>query len=297
MIRRIIGEAIDLRWSPGVNLWPVKLDPSQLDQLLTNLAANGRDAIGSRGGTLAIATSTATLDAGDCASRPGATPGDYAVLEVSDSGSGIDPSTLPSIFDPFFTTKATGRGTGLGLATVYGIVRQNGGFIDVESAVGAGTTFRIHLPRAASEGVPAEPPRDEAPPARGSETVLLVEDELANLALARKILESLGYRVLASHDPVEALRIAEREERPIDLLLTDVVMPGMDGRKLHDAVREKRPGLKCLYMSGYPADVIVHQGVLDEGLHYIQKPFTRAALAERLRRILGGAGGPAGPSA
>jgi CheY-like chemotaxis protein len=294
MIRRILGESIDLRWSPGPDVWPVKLDPAQLDQILTNLAANARDAIGAGGGTLAIATSTATLDARDCATRPGAVPGDYALLQISDSGGGIDPETLPSIFDPFFTTKGTGRGTGLGLATVYGIVRQNGGFIDVESALGSGTTFRIHLPRASAEPLPDAPERAPAAPERGTETVLLVEDELPNLALVRKILESLGYRVLSTHDPLEALRIAERTEESIDLLLTDVVMPGMDGRRLHTELEARRPGLKCLYMSGYPANVIVHRGVVDEGLNYIQKPFTRSDLGARLRRILASDGGGSG---
>jgi signal transduction histidine kinase/ActR/RegA family two-component response regulator len=291
MIRRLVGEATALRWTPGAGVWPVKLDPSQLDQLLTNLAANARDAMGGHGGTLAIETSSVTLDAAACAARPGAAPGDYAVLSISDTGSGIDPETLPSIFDPFFTTKGTGRGTGLGLATVYGIVRQNGGFIDVESAVGRGSTFRLFLPRARAEAKPppAEPAK-AAEPVRGSETVLLVEDELPNLALVRKIVESLGYRVLATHDPAEALRIAAGEAGPIDLLLTDVVMPGLDGKRLFEALRATRPGLRCLFMSGYPADVIVHRGVLDEGLNYLQKPFTRASLALKLREVLAARG-------
>jgi signal transduction histidine kinase len=285
MIRRLIGERIELRWDPGHPLWKVKIDPSQLDQLLTNLAANARDAIPGDG-TVTIATANETLAADACAARPGATPGDYAVLSVQDTGAGIDREKLPSIFEPFFTTKETGKGTGLGLATVYGIVKQNGGFIDVETAPGAGSTFRIYLPRAAERDASETAPQGEAAPTRGQgETVLLVEDEQANLALVKKMVESIGYRVLATHDPLEALRLAAAAPE-IHLLLTDVVMPRMDGKELHETLRRSRPGVKCLYMSGYPANVIVHQGVLDPGLSYLQKPFTRTALGEKIRQTL-----------
>jgi signal transduction histidine kinase len=286
MIRRLIGERIELRWSPGAGVWKVRIDPSQLDQLLTNLATNARDAI-SGAGTVAVGTANVSVDAAFAARVPGAVPGDYAVLTVGDTGSGIRPEDLPNIFEPFFTTKGTGKGTGLGLATVYGIVKQNGGFIDVESAPDRGSTFRLYLPRAKEEAAPSVEGVALTPaPRGGGETILVVEDELAKLQLVRKMLESIGYRVVATDDPAEALRIASREDGKIDLVVTDVVMPRMNGRELEEAIRRVRPDLRCLFMSGYPAQVMAREGVLEAGVDYLPKPFTRAALAEKVREIL-----------
>jgi signal transduction histidine kinase len=286
MIRRLIGERIELRWTPGSGTWPVRIDPAQLDQLLTNLATNARDAI-SGDGVVTISTANATVDAGWAATHPGASEGEYAVITVSDTGAGILPEDLPNIFEPFFTTKERGRGTGLGLATVHGIVQQNGGYIAVESAPGRGSTFRVHLPRAAADRrAPAEAAPEPSAPRGGGEMILLVEDEEAKLLLVRRMLVSLGYRVLAFSDPTEALRVAEAPDKPIDLLVTDVVMPKMDGQMLREAVARARPGLRSLFMSGYPSDVIARDGVLGEGIDYLQKPFSRAALGAKVREIL-----------
>jgi len=286
MIRRLIGERIELRWTPGVDTWKVRFDRSQLDQLLANLATNARDAIVGDG-TVTIATANATVDGPWCAAHPGATAGDYAVLTVADTGAGIRPEDLPNIFEPFFTTKEVGRGTGLGLATVYGIVRQSGGFVDVESEPGRGSTFRLYLPRARE--APADGAQGtlapSAPPG-GSETILVVEDELAELRLVQRMLESMGYRVIAHADPTEALRAVREAGGPLDLVITDVVMPRMDGRELRDALCGLRPALKCLFMSGYPANILARDGAPAERVDYLQKPFTREELGEKVRRIL-----------
>ncbi len=286
MIRRLIGEDIDLSWKPGAPLWKVKIDPSQLDQLAANLATNARDAI-SGVGRISIETTNATLDLQYCGEHPGAVPGEYAVLSVSDDGCGIERDKLGSIFDPFFTTKEQGKGTGLGLATVYGIVKQNGGYINVYSEPGQGTTFRIYLPRAIENETVASAEKATIAAIRGGgETILLVEDEEANLSLAKQMLESFGYRVLAAGSPDQAISMSNAEGNGYDLLLTDVVMPGMDGRKLSDTLAGNHPGLKTLFMSGYTANVIANRGVLDEGVHFIQKPFSRRELAARIRDIL-----------
>ena len=285
MMRRLIGEDIDLAWMPGASLWPVKMDPSQVDQILANLCVNARDAIGGVG-KVTIETENRCFDAAYCANHPGAVQGEYILLAVSDDGYGMDRETLQKIFEPFFTTKAEGQGTGLGLATVYGIVKQNEGFVNVYSEPGKGTTFRIYLPREASEAAedrvdaPVEPPRS-----RG-ETVLLVEDEVPILKLGKQMLQSLGYDVLTSNSPEDALDLAKRHEGRIDILVTDVVMPAMSGRDLSHRLVELYPALKTLYMSGYTANVIAHRGVLDEGVHFIAKPFSKIDLAFKLRGIL-----------
>jgi CheY-like chemotaxis protein len=208
------------------------------------------------------------------------------MLAVSDSGCGMNRETLAKIFDPFFTTTDVGRGTGLGLATVYGIVKQNGGFINVYSEPGGGTTFRIYLPRAAEDGAS----EDEEGPAEtlqgGTETILLVEDEPGILNLGRKILERLGYTVLAAETPAAALQKAGDHIGPIHLVMTDVVMPGMNGRELAERIGTMHPGIRCLYMSGYTANVIVHHGVLDPGVHFLQKPFSVDTLAAKVREVL-----------
>jgi len=289
MLRRLIGEDVHLVWQPGRQLWPVKIDPSQLDQLLANLCVNARDAIAGVG-TLRIATANTTVDAAACAAHPAASAGEFVQLAVSDDGCGMDGRTLELIFEPFFTTKPVGEGTGLGLATVYGIVQQNGGFVQVESEPGRGATFRIHLPRHRGEAAadPAARTAADAPQGRG-EVLLVVEDEPAILALTRTLLGDLGYVVLTATTGPEALRLADDHPGPLHLLLSDVVMPGLGGGKLAKRLRERHPELKVLFMSGYTADVIGVNGVLAEGVHFLQKPFSRRDLAQKVRESLDGA--------
>jgi two-component system, cell cycle sensor histidine kinase and response regulator CckA len=288
MLRRLIGANVRLTWDPGTDLWPVSLDPAQLDQVLTNLLVNARDAIGDVG-EITVETGTDVFDEAYCADHVGFVPGEYVQLVVSDTGSGMDRETVANVFEPFFSTKAPEKGSGLGLATVYGIVRQNDGFINVYSEPGEGSTFRIYLPRASEATIDVPVPVETGAsdvPVGGSETVLLVEDEAALLRLAERILARLGYRVLAAGSPDEALALAAGYEGTIDVLLTDVVMPGMNGRDLYRVLLETLPGLRCLVMSGYTADVIAHRGVLDEGVNFLQKPFSSRALAKALRETL-----------
>lgn len=286
MLRRLIGEDIDLAWLPGKEMWPVKMDPSQLDQILANLCVNARDAIAGVG-KVTIETHTVTLDAAYCADHAGYTPGQYAVLVVSDNGCGMDKEVLGKLFEPFFTTKALGKGTGLGLATVYGIARQNNGFVNVYSEPGYGSTFKVYLPRHTAEGeqLPAE--GQKAPVGGGHETILLVEDEPAILNMTRLMLEGLGYQVLAFATPGEAMRAAREYVGEIHLLMTDVVMPGMNGHELVKNISAVLPGVRCLFMSGYTGDVIARQGVLGQGIHFVQKPFSREELAGKVREALG----------
>ncbi len=286
MLRRLIGEDIDLSWQPGTNLWPVKMDPSQLDQILANLCVNARDAIGGVG-KITIETENASLNDAYCRSHTEARPGHFVVLAVSDDGRGMDAETMSQVFEPFFTTKPTGEGTGLGLATVYGIIKQNMGFVNVYSEPDEGTTFRIYMPRLAEAAVGDEERLAPAPCPRGSETVLLVEDEPAVRAIAQAFLKDLGYRVLEADCPATALGVAAAHPGTIDLLLTDVVMPGMNGRNLAERLTAVRPQLRVLYMSGYTANTIVHRGVLDQGVQFISKPFTLEELARKVREVLG----------
>ncbi len=286
MLRRLIGEDIDLRWRPAAAPCPTLLDPSQLDQILANLVLNARDAIAGVG-KVTIETSTVEFDEEYCVYHPGFLPGSYVMLAVSDDGAGMDRQTLAMIFEPFFTTKRPGEGTGLGLATVYGIVKQNQGFINVYSEVGEGSSFRIYLPRhAAAEIVPVAASIATQTPLAAPATVLLVEDEPSLLLLAARQLEKIGQRVLAAGSPQAALELAQAHEGPIDLLLTDVVMPQMSGQELWRQLAVMRPELKCLFMSGYTANVIAHRGVLDAGVHFLQKPFTVQELDAKLREAL-----------
>ncbi len=287
MLSRLIGEHIDLKWSPGQDLWRIRIDPSQVDQILANLTVNARDAI-EKNGLIVIETSNIVCDEAYCSIHPECDPGEYVLLMVSDNGFGISEEIRDRIFDPFFTTKKEGQGTGLGLATVYGIVRQNNGHINVASKPGIGTTFRIFLPRSPSDTneTPDEGNGHRNMP-RGTETILIVEDEDAVLKLSRNMLERLGYRVLTANKTEEAIRIAREYEHPIDLLLTDVVMPDLNGKELSEKIMSIKPGLKCLYMSGYTADVIARQGVLEHGVHLIQKPFSLSSLAVKVRATLG----------
>ena len=285
MLRRLIGENIELVWTPRAGLWPIRMDPSQIDQILANLCVNARDAIDGVG-TVHIATENVHVDELQLARHEEFLPGDYVVLLVSDTGGGMDKETQARIFEPFFTTKAVGKGTGLGLATVFGIVRQNHGHIGVYSEPGQGTTFRIHLPRYLGADAAQLVEGPATPAARGCETVLLVEDDAAILNMSGRMLRGLGYTVLAAATPEAALRMAEEHAGEIHLLMTDVVMPGMNGRELAEQLKARRPNLKSLFMSGFTADVISIHGVLDEGVQFIQKPFSMEDLAAKLREAL-----------
>jgi len=285
MFSRLIGEDIDLAWRPGKLLWPVKMDPSQLDQIVANLCVNARDAIEGVG-KVTIETRNVTLDENYCADRPGFEPGDYVMLAVSDDGSGMDKEVLQYLFDPFFTTKELGKGTGLGLATVYGIVKQNEGYINVSSEPGKGTTFKIYIPRHREQPAAATKESGTTPPIGGTETVLLVEDEPTLLKMGKAMLETLGYQVLAAGSPSEAVRLVRGGGQRIDLLVTDVVMPEMNGRELAARVGGLCPGIKTLFMSGYTADVIAHHGVLASGVSFIHKPFTIKDLSIKIKEAL-----------
>ena len=282
MLRRLIGEDLALATELAPDLGSVRVDPGQVEQVLVNLAVNARDAMPD-GGRLTIRTANVDVaESGELAT------GRYVLVEVSDTGIGMDAPTLARAFEPFFTTKERGKGTGLGLASAYGIVRQSGGQITVSSTPGAGTTFRIHLPRV---DAPVDTARATSPvtaPAAGTETVLVAEDEQIVRVLIRKVLEQAGYTVLLAGGGAEALQVAERHAGPIHLLVTDVVMPGMSGRELARRVVERWPATKVLYMSGYADDAVERHGVLDPGTAFMQKPFTPSALARRVRDVLGG---------
>lgn len=287
MLNRLIGEHIALTWKPGEALGKVSMDPAQVDQILANLIVNARDAI-SDVGNVTIETVNAEIDSGYCQQHPDAAPGRYIMLAVSDTGHGMDEAILERIFEPFFSTKEQGLGTGLGLATVYGIVKQNNGFVNAYSEPGCGTTIKIYLPRQ-PDGEDKMNSGDESggkSMPSGTETVLLVEDEEALLALGKRVLERLGYTILPTTSPGEAIRLAETYPGHIDLLLTDVVMPEMNGRDLWVRVNSLRANMKVLFMSGYTADAIAHHGVLEEGVMFIQKPYTAVTLATKLRQVL-----------
>lgn len=285
MLRRLIGEEIDLVWMPAANLWSVKIDPGQIDQILANLCVNARDAIAGVG-KVTIETGNAAFDNTYRAQHADFVPGEYVCLAVSDDGCGMEKEIVEKIFEPFFTTKGVGEGTGLGLAMVYGIVKQNSGFINVYSEPGKGTAIKIYLPRLVGEAVEARAEEVLEPPKSRGETVLLVEDEPTILDIGKRMLEKLGYRVLTAGAPAEALRLAGEHAGRIDLLMTDVVMPQMNGRELANQATAIRPEIKCLFMSGYTANAIAHHGVLDADVEFIQKPFTWNDLAVRVREVL-----------
>jgi two-component system, cell cycle sensor histidine kinase and response regulator CckA len=285
MLRRLIGEDIHLAWLPGMNLWPIKMDPSQIDQILANLSVNARDAIVGVG-KVTIETENVSFDEAYCADHAGFVPGEYVMLVLSDNGCGMDKEVLGKLFEPYFTTKGVGKGTGLGLATVYGIVKQNNGFINVYSEPDQGTTIRIYLPRHEGKAKQEQIEVLKEPVVRGQETVLVVEDEPALLDLSKIMLEMQGYRVLTAGTPGEAIRLAEEHAGEIHLLMTDVVMPEMNGRDLAKKMLSLYPNLKRLFMSGYTANVIAHHGVLDEGVYFLQKPFSRKDLVAKVRAAL-----------
>jgi len=285
MLRRLIGEDIDLAWLPGANIRQVRMDPSQIDQILANLCVNARDAI-TDVGKITIETGNTTFDSACFATHSGFVAGDFVLLAVSDDGCGMDQETISKMFEPFFSTKDVGKGTGLGLATVYGIVKQNDGFINVYSEPDQGTTFRIYLPRYRGEADNPEKKTADKIDMDGNETILLVEDEPSILRMTRIMLERMGYTILAAGTPGEAIALAREHAGEIHMLMTDVVMPEMNGRDLAKNLLSLYPDLKRLFMSGYTANVIAHHGVLDEGVQFIHKPFSKQDLAIKVRKVL-----------
>jgi signal transduction histidine kinase/CheY-like chemotaxis protein len=285
MLERLIGEDIELRTALTQNLGRVMADPGQIGQVLMNLAVNSRDAM-SRGGTLTIETANVELDEGFARDHLYLAPGAYVMLAVSDTGDGMDRKTQQRIFEPFFTTKERGKGTGLGLSTVYGVVKQSGGSIWVYSELGRGTTFKIYLPRVDELASPTPPTMEPEQRLEGTEVILIVEDAAPVRSLIRSTLQSHGYTVLEAGGSNEALAILQRDVKPIDLVLTDIVMPGLSGRGLAEAVKVVQPGMRILYMSGHTDDAVLRHGVLDGGSHFIQKPFRPVDLLRKIRHIL-----------
>ncbi len=284
MLKRLIGEDIELAAVPGLELGRVKADQGHIEQVILNLAVNARDAM-PQGGKLTITTGNADMDDVFVRQHPGAVPGPYVMLSVSDTGCGMDAETQAHMFEPFYTTKGEGKGTGLGLATVYGMVKQSGGYISVYSELGQGTSFKIYLPRT-DESVTPVPGNDDKQTRYGWETILLVEDALPVRELARELLESNGYTVLEAANAADAIRIAERYQDTIHLLFSDVVMPGIGGKKLAGHIVAIHPEIRVLYMSGYTDETIVHHGVLDSGVALLEKPFTRDSLTRKVREVL-----------
>ncbi len=285
MLRKLIGENISLIWKPGTRESQVKIDPAQVDQILTNLCVNARDAIAGIG-RIIIETKEVTLQEDDCVDRPGLAPGKFIILTISDNGAGMDKDTLANVFEPFYTTKAADKGTGLGLATVYGIVKQNNGFINVYSEPGEGTTIKIYLPQTSAGEKQHTPERQPKRLHGKGETILLVDDEPALVAFGRKVLEKYGYYVLTAESPGEALDLMRENRQGIDLLITDVIMPQMHGRDLAEQLQQSIPELKTLYMSGYTDSVIAERGIIDEYVNFIQKPIAVDELVTRVRSIL-----------
>jgi two-component system sensor histidine kinase EvgS len=286
LLRRLIGENIQLAWLPGANLGSIKIDRSQIDQIMVNLCVNARDAIVNTG-HVSIETANVTLDDAFCAVHAGSVPGEYVQLTVCDDGCGMKADVIKHIFEPFFTTKGVGKGTGLGLATVYGIIKQNNGYISVSSEAGKGTTFKIYLSRSVEKT--AETPADDKPelPRGRGETVLLVEDDETVRTVCDLKLKSIGYNVLVAKTPDEAIAMVTQHNQTIHLLLTDVVMPGMDGWQLARQIAKTAPEIKILLMSGHMTDANGRNNVLAEGGAFIAKPFSRSELACKVRDVLG----------
>lgn len=286
MLRRLLTQNVQLQICRARELWSVRADPGHVEQVIMNLVVNARDAM-PNGGTLSIETTNVVLDAAHCTARPGLKPGRHVRLAVSDTGHGMDPATLERIFEPFFTTKSDAGGTGLGLATVYGIIQQAGGHIAVYSEPGQGTTFRIDLPAA---DLPADEPESvtDTPRAKltGTETVLLCEDDSAVRTLAAHVLREAGYTVIATGRGAEALEQAQACSGALDLLITDAIMPDMNGRRLSERVTSLRPEVRTLFISGYTPNVILHHGVLDADVEFLEKPFSRGDLLSRVRKVL-----------
>jgi two-component system, cell cycle sensor histidine kinase and response regulator CckA len=286
LLRRLIGEDIELTTVLDPELGRVKADQGQLEQVVMNLAVNARDAM-PQGGKLLISVQNSVLDQDYVRRYPyPVQPGPYVLLTVTDTGTGMDAETKARAFEPFFTTKEKGKGTGLGLSTVYGVVKQSGGYIDIDSTPGAGTTFKIYLPRVREEVAPERRPREAAAPRSGSETILVAEDETSLRTLTCATLEQSGYKVLQAKDGVEALEASRKHAGTIDLLLTDIVMPGMGGRALGEELLRERPEIRIVYMSGYTGQAVGSQGPVEPGSFYLHKPFTREALTNKIREAL-----------
>ncbi|MBN1512571.1 MAG: PAS domain S-box protein [Phycisphaerae bacterium] len=286
MLRRLLSENILFDVVRRPKLHPVRVDPGQIEQVVLNLVVNARDAMPD-GGTLTVETRNVLLDEAYANSYAEARPGPHVMLSVSDTGCGMDASVIDRVFEPFFTTKEVGEGTGLGLATVYGIVRQAGGHVTVYSEVERGSTFRVYLPAVADAVSETPAGRMEADVPGGTETIMVCEDDEAVRHLTERLLSSAGYTVVAARNGTHAEEVFNRRQEPIHLLVTDVIMPDMDGRKLADRLMERRPGLKVLFVSGYTSDIIAHHGVLDEGVEFLEKPFSRQCLLQRVRDLLG----------
>jgi CheY-like chemotaxis protein len=287
MLQKLIGEDIDLVFMGGRDLGKVSADRGQIEQIAMNLAVNARDAM-PKGGKLTVETKNVDLDEDYAKSHIDVKPGPHVMLAMTDSGCGMDEKTRSKLFDPFYTTKEPGKGTGLGLSTVYGIVKQSGGNIWVYSEPGKGTTFKIYLPRINKMEKTGSPSKDIRKPSRGDETILLVEDDEAVRQVTLAMLEGSGYTIIEASNGAEAFRISEEHEGNIDLLLTDVVMPGMSGRELADQIERDHPGIRVLFMSGYTDNAIHHHGVLEPGTAFIEKPFSQASLTRKIRDVLDG---------
>ncbi len=285
MLGRLIGENTSLNWQPQPDIWLVKADSSHVDQMIINLCINARDAIDDTG-QITIKTRNAVIDDDYCLHQPDLHPGEYVALSISDDGRGMDKSTQALMFEPFFTTKEVGEGTGLGLATVYGSVKQNHGFLEVNSEAGRGTSITIYLPRYLGEIQPNHAPAQSIPDTTGQETILLVEDETAILKMTKSLLERMGYTVIAAHSPLAAIKQAKQHEGSIQVLISDVVMPEMNGWQMAQHLKQLYPDLKLLFMSGYPADVIAHHGMDMDQVHFLSKPFLANDLALKVREVL-----------
>jgi len=286
MLTRLIGENIELIWKPSADLWPVKIDPSQLDQILANLCVNARDAI-SENGVVEISTRNFIVDISESSGNIEFQPGNYIVLSVNDNGHGMSRETIDSLFEPFFTTKEIGKGTGLGLATVYGIVKQNHGLIKVESSEGIGTKFEIFFPRYDGNLEMRNEKGNPTESSNKSGTVMFVEDEKMILNMGKLMLEKLGFKVITASSPIQALTLAKETNDKIDVLLTDVIMPEMNGKELARQIQQVFPEIKLIFISGYTANIITPHGVLEEGVHFMQKPFSLKKLASKLQEVLG----------
>ncbi len=280
MVRRLIGEDINLMWMPCIKPCMIMIDPAQVDQIIANLCVNARDSIT---GTGKISIETKHITTGN---EEGVSPGDYVMISVTDNGCGMAGEVIDHIFEPFFTTKEVGKGTGLGLATVYGIVKQNKGFINVYSKPAMGSTFNICFPLVTEKSDDLKKQEEVKLPEGKQENILLVEDEEELLEMTTLMLEKLGYNVLAAREPCEAIRMADEYKGTIDILVTDVVMPGMNGRELYEILGSRYKNIKCLFMSGYTGDVIATHGIIPEGVNFIQKPFFKKDLALKLRKVL-----------
>jgi signal transduction histidine kinase/ActR/RegA family two-component response regulator len=285
MLRRMIGEDIQFQTILTPGLWPVKVDPGQIEQVIMNLVVNARDAM-PQGGRLTLETANKDLDEEYARRHISVKPGAFVMMAVTDTGCGMDAKTQSHLFEPFFTTKEKGKGTGLGLSTVYGIIKQSGGNIWAYSEVGKGSTFKVYLPRA-QKMVKKCKPKEVAPAiAKGTETILLVEDEEAVRTMISRVLQGSGYMVLEACQGKEAIEVCQKHPGPIHLMVTDVIMPQMSGRELAERLSSIRPKMKVLFMSGYPDNAIVHHGVLDPGTAFLQKPFTLTALENKVREAL-----------